>query len=98
MRTLIIAFIVLLAACTSSGQVTPQSVVDWIKANCSAAVQVADIAALITANPAIASAAALGSKVCDAINAQRSANAKSAAPSAGGTVDVDGVPVHWTTN
>jgi hypothetical protein len=96
MRALIIALTMLLAACTSSGQVTPQSVIDFVKANCNAVVQVADIAALITANPAIASAATLGDQICKAINAQRMAEAKSATPSSGGVVVVDNVPVHWT--
>lgn len=83
----------LLAAC-SGLVITPQTVVDFIKANCGVVVQIADIVALISANPFAISAAALGDKVCTAVNAEKAA--MGAAPKTAGTVIVDGVPVKWS--
>jgi hypothetical protein len=94
-----LAFGLVLLACTAGGQITVQSVVDWIKGNCGAIVTAVDIAALITANPNVAAASALGSQVCDAIKAHRAELLKAAprgapAPTEG-VVTVGNVPIHY---
>jgi hypothetical protein len=84
-----------LASCTAGApQVTPQMVVDWVKANCGAVVNVADIGLLIAQQPALATTVAgIGGAVCTAINNQPP---KPTAELGGPSVDVGGVVVHYS--
>lgn len=93
MRKTIFAALLFLSACTSTGTVTPQSVVDEIKKDCGIIVTVADIAALITSQPALTTIAAFASEVCAAFKAQQAAPTGSGA---GGVVVVNNIPIHYT--
>lgn len=82
-----------LSACGTTGTVTPQGVVDWVKANCGFIVDVAEISTLITKDPAGMALAAIGKQICDAIQAQ----SPTAQPgTSGGVVVINGVPIHYT--
>jgi hypothetical protein len=88
-----------LVACTVGGTITVQSVAEWIKSNCGAIVTLVDLAALISANPTVANAAALGGQVCEAIKAQRAellkASPRGAPVPTDGVVVVGGIPIHY---
>ena len=47
MKAILLVTALFLSACTSTGTVTPQSVVDWLSTNCGVIVNAADVAALI---------------------------------------------------
>jgi len=88
-----------LMGCDAFGKITPESVAAEIAKSCGIVVTIADIAAVLTADPAAISAAALAKKVCDAFNAQKAEGKFSAGPggAVAGVVVVDGKPVHFTT-
>ncbi len=93
MKRYLLILALLLAACSSSTPVTPESVIAWVKANCGFVVNVVDVAALISKDPTTMVAAAIGRQICDAIQAQ----SPTAQPgSSGGVVVINGVPVHYT--
>ena len=94
MKTLLLVTALLLSACSSTGTVTADSVAAWVKANCGIVVTIADIAALISKDPNVASAAALGAQVCAAFNAQT--HSPTPAEAVSGVVVVNGVPIHYT--
>ena len=48
MKAILLVTALFLSACTSTGTVTPQSVVDWLSTNCGVIVNAADVAALIS--------------------------------------------------
>ncbi len=81
-----------LFGCDATGRVTPESIVAEIQKDCGIVVTISDIAALITANPAVVSAASLAQMVCDAFKAQKGAKAET--PKSG-TLNVNGVIVHY---
>ena len=87
----------LLASCTATDSITPESVKAEIQKDCGIITTVADIAALITANPAIGSASAFAKLVCGAFASQKSAGSGDARRG-GGVLDVGGVPIHYTVN
>ena len=93
MLIIIIGLAVFLNSCTSSGTVTPQSVVDEIKKDCGIITTVADIAALITSQPTLITVAAFANEVCSAFKAQP---ATPTASGAGGMFLVNNVPIHYT--
>ncbi len=83
-----------LFACDAiTGKVTPEAIVAEITKDCGIVVTVADIAALITANPALGGVAAFAKAVCDAFHQQR-ATASGTAPKSG-TLNVNGTEVHY---
>jgi len=93
MKKLIIAAALFLASCTSTGQITPQSVVDEIKKDCGIVVTLADIAALITAQPQIIDIAGFATEVC---NAFKSTPATPGASGTSGVIYVNNIPIHYT--
>lgn len=99
MRSIIVmllGFFLILAGCDSiTGKITPESVVAEIQKDCGIVTTVADIAALITANPAVASVAVLAQKVCDAFKAQKAQLQTNQRGAASGVVVVDNVDIHF---
>ena len=100
MRAYLLAFTLALAAC-AGGTITAESVAAWVKSNCGVLVQLIDIAALLSANPTVTTAAQIGGQVCEAVKSHRAEQLKSAGPGARvpneGVVTVGGVPIHYTT-
>jgi hypothetical protein len=92
MKMLLLVTALLLNSC-ASGTVTPQSVIDEVKAACGIITTVADIAALIASQPSLTTAAAFASEVCAAFKASLSAPTGSGA---GGVIVVNNVPIHYT--
>ncbi len=96
MRSMIIALLgfgLLLAGCDQLGKITPESIAAEITKDCGIVVTIADIAALISANPTAAGIAAIAKTVCGAFHAQTVAG-KAGLPK-GGVLNVNGVDVHY---
>lgn len=89
--------ITLALALFTCGTLTAQSVVDWVRANCGIIVQLVDIAAVLSGQPAAVTAAQIGGQICEAVKTQRAEQLKTApaSPPTGGVVIVNGVPVHY---
>ena len=92
MKMLLLVTALLLSSC-AGGTVTPQSVIDEVKAACGIITTVADIAALIASQPSLVTAAAFASEICNAFKASQSAPTGSGA---GGVIIVNNVPIHYT--
>lgn len=97
MRNYLIGLTLFLAAC-AGGAITAQSVVDWVKANCGIIVQLVDIAAVLSGQPGVVTAAQIGGQICEAVKTQRADQLKAApaSPPVGGVVVINNVPVHWS--
>ncbi len=93
MTILTILLALFLNSCTSIGTVTPESVVAEIQKDCGIVTTVADIAALITSQPALVTVAAFAEEVCGAFKSQA---ATPTASGAGGSFVVNGVTIHYT--
>ena len=93
MKAILLVTALFLSACTSTGTVTPQSVVDWLSTNCGVIVNAADVAGLISKDPTAITTADLGKQICDAIHS----GPPTASPGASGVVVVNGVPIHYRT-
>jgi hypothetical protein len=93
MKKLAFAALLFLSACTSTGTVTPASVVAEIQKDCGIVTTVADIAVLITSQPALVTVAAFAEEVCGAFKAHP---ATPTASGAGGEFIVNGITIHYT--
>ncbi len=80
-----------LFGCDATGKITPESIVAEIQKDCGIVVTISDIAALITANPAVVSTATIAQMVCDAFKAQKGATGMPKS----GTLNVNGTVVHY---
>ena len=89
---MLIGFGLLLASCGTT--VTAESIVAEIAKDCGIVVTVADIAALVTANPTVAGAAGFAKLVCDAF--QKTKMARGGDILQTGVLDINGVHVHYT--
>ena len=91
---LVIGLSLALLGCDAlTGKITPESVAAEIAKDCPIVVNIGDIAALITANPTVAGVSAFAKMVCDAFNAQRAA--RSGEPPKAGSLNINGVDVHY---
>lgn len=84
----------LLAGCDAAGKITPESVIAEIKKDCGIVVSVADIASLITHEPAVVTAAGFANLVCENFKSQQPKGAAPGAP-VSGVLSINGVEVHY---
>ncbi len=85
----------LLGGCDALGKITPESIVAEIQKDCGIVVPLADVAALVTANPAVAGVAGFAKMVCDAFHAQHAPASRRADAPRGGVLNINGVDVHY---
>ena len=96
-QTVTLVLALMLSGCTSTGTITPESVASAIEKGCGIVVTLADIAVLITKDPAVNSVDGFAKMVCDALHQQQAAGAAPKAGTQSGVLNVNGVPVHYTT-
>ncbi len=86
-------------SCSSGPQISYAIVAAGVQAMCGIVVPIADVTALVSANPALTTAAAVIDAICAAFKAQQAKFVASSAPTpppTSGQLIVDGVLIHWT--
>jgi hypothetical protein len=81
--------------CSTGIKISGPAVIAAVQGLCGIVIPIADIAALVAANPDLTNADLVANTICNSFKAQMAAaGGRTAAPS--GQLIVDGVLVHWT--
>ena len=88
------AFLPMGTACTGT-TISGAAVIAAVQQACGIIVPIADIAALVSANPALNSVDAVANAICAAFKAQQ-AKAATATQPVSGTLIINGVLIHYT--
>jgi hypothetical protein len=88
------AFLFMGETCGTGVQISGPAVIAAVQGGCGIVIPIADIAALVAANPAMTSVDLVANAICNAFKAQLAAAGGHAATPSGQLI-VDGVLVHW---